>query len=382
MSANVLSYLRRNGWHEVGRGAFGALWSLGDGAQADAGDAPTLAVANRLEIDSFEYESVVSRLALNAERSIEAMSRALEAEFLDGQNYRVADKFLVDDSALLNGATVVLNSARKLMRAAATTSRKPRSRIGANYSAPGDELAKKARLAHTRHGSFILPVVMPVEPLSVESNHLQDDLGPIEPGERAVTRTLATALAALDSIAVKPDKEPGPDDIANLVASGVSKELVVAVREIVVNAGVEAFDVSFEWAPALPEPKNTPARVLINDEASVLLNRVVETLGKLKPEPDASVSGQIVRIHYVQDDPMGEIAVRTDRGSRNADVEVTVTSAVVHQAYEWARDHRPVLVRGRLERIPGKPLSIPLPTDVIPVDMLFAGGTVQQANDL
>jgi hypothetical protein len=161
----------------------------------------------------------------------------------------------------------------------------------------------------------------------------------------------------------------------DLVLSGVSKELVKAVREIAVNAGVHAFEVAFDWSPALGAPKNTPARVVIGDEAGPVLNRVVETLGQLKPEPDASVSGQIVRIHYVQDDPFGEIAIRTERRSRAVDISVTASAQIIHEAYVWARDHRAVLARGRIERSPGRPLSIPRPTEILPIDTLFVGGT-------
>lgn len=376
MRQNVASYLARHGWAAGQSGRAGELWTLDDAdilRRMQRDEPLTLAVPFEIEANSFEYESIVSRLARQESQPTDAISVAVESEFLDTQNYRISDQYVVEESALLDSAATVLGSARKLVRAAATTARKPRAHIGTNYSRPGDELALRARLSHTRHGSFVVPIVMPVAPVPAMDGQFDNGVGPVEPGERGVTRTLASALVALDSIAVKPAKEPGPDEVMKLVQSGVSKELVAAVREIAVKAGIEAFDVSFTWSPALGKPRNIPDRVVITDDAAPILNRVVQELGQMKPEPDASVSGQIVRIHYVQDEPFGEIAIRTERKNRAVDVSVTASADVIHDAYVWARDHRSILARGRIERSPGRPLSIPRPTSILPIDTLFAG---------
>lgn len=370
---NVASYLKRHGWTPGQAGQAGELWRLNAETRESGNrlEAASLAVPFQVEFDSFEYRAILDRLARQVQVSAEKISEAVESEFLDAQNYRIADQYVFEESALLEGAATVLGSARRLVRAAATTARKPRAFIGANFSKPGDEMAKRARLAHTRQGSFILPIVMPVTPMVAEGE-LEEGAVPIEPGERSVTHTLASALAALNNIAVKPETSPGPDDVMNLVQSGVSKELVSAVREIVVSAGVAAFDVSFVWSPALGTPKEVPERVVIADEAAPLLNRVAVELAKVKPEPDASVSGQIVRIHYVQGEPSGQIAIRTERRNRIVDVSVHAISEIVHQAYVWAHDHRAVLARGRIERKNDKTLYIPEPTAILPIDQLFA----------
>lgn len=376
---NVASYLRRHGWLADQSGSAGELWRLSDSNALRAlkrTEPLPLAVPFEIELDSFEYESIVSRLARLENEAQETIAKALESEFLDTQSYRIADEFVIEQRAQLDGATTVLSAAKKLVRAAATTSRKPRAHIGTSYSKPGDELAARARLSHTRRGSFVLPVVMPVMPLPSEQGQLDASAVVIEPGERGVTRTLAGALTALNNIAVQPDTVPGPDEVANLVQSGVSKELVAAVREIAIGAGVAAFDVSFAWSPALGVPRNLAPRVVIEDEAGPLLNKVVEKLGRMKAEPDASVSGPIVRIYYVQDEPYGEIAVRTERNNRVVDVAVTAAAEIIHEAYVWARDHRAVLVRGRIDRAPGRPLSMPEPTAILPIDTLFANDQV------
>ena len=371
MRANVASYLVRHGWQAEQDGPAGELWELRDPralAVANRQEPLTLAVPWNIEADSFEYESVATRIARQERVPVKELTAALEREFLDGQDYRIADRYLVEETAMLDGAATVLDSARRLIRAAATTARKPRARIGTGFSNPGDELARRARLSHTRQGSFILPVVMPVPPTEEEPGMSAIK---IEPGERGVTRTLATALAALDTVAVRPDRTPRPDDLRDLVQSGVSKELVAAVRSIAVSAGVQAFDATFTWSPGLGRPTNVPSRIVIQDEAAPVLGQVVRQLDQLRAEPDASVTGQIVRIHYVQGDPYGEVAIRTERRNRVVDVSVTVDEKTIHKAYEWARDHRAVIARGKIERQPGRPLFIQKPESIGLIDELF-----------
>ncbi|NRD09508.1 hypothetical protein [Rathayibacter agropyri] len=367
LRVNVASYLARNGWQAGSGGGAGELWTQ---TRPNAGDV-LLAVPYEVDQESFEFNALVERLAMHERRDVVVIRDALESEFLDTQSYRVSDRFVRDDAALLGSAFTILNSARKLLRAAATTARKPRPRIGSNYSRPADELAAKARLSHTRRGSFVVPIVMPVDPPASSDGQLDSALAPIEPSERRVTRTLASAVTAIDTIAIKPEKEPGPDEIMGLVQSGVSMELVAAVRDIALDPGVEAFDTSFRWAAALGAPGRMPDRVVIPREAASLLGKVALTLGRTRPEPEASVSGQIVQIRYVQDDPTGELAIRVERTNRQADIFVTVSSDVIHDAYVWARNHRAVLARGLIERSPGRPLAIPNPTDVVPIDVLF-----------
>ncbi|OZD37433.1 hypothetical protein CH252_32975 [Rhodococcus sp. 06-1477-1B] len=297
---------------------------------------------------------------------------AIEREFQDIQNYRIGDPFVLDDSVLLDSAATVLASARRMVRAAATTARKSRPHIGANYSAPGDELASLVRLSHTRRGSFVLPVVMPVEPPELTDAEIFGDRTEIEPGERRVTRTLATAVAAINTIAVQPDREPTTDDVVHLVQAGVSSEVVAAVRAIAVQSGVRSFDIKFQWAPGLRAPGGIPERVVIPDEAAPVLARVERKMKTTRREATESVSGQIVEIRHLPDQPLGEIAIRTIRNNRSAEIRITTTESVIRSAYDWAKQSRAIIARGKVITAPGRPLSIPHPEQVQPIDALFA----------
>ncbi len=366
----VESYLARNGWVRGAPGQFGELWTNRHN------DVSQLAVPFEIKMDSREFQALVWRLAEDERREASAVSEALEQEFQDVQEYRIADRFVSDESVLLDSAATVLGSARGLLRAAATTARKPRAYIGSAFSRPADEIARRARLSHTRRGSFVLPVVMPIDPPDTLSDHLFEAAeAPIETDERRVTRTLAAALAALDSIAIRPDREPGVAEVLALVESGVSKELVAAVRAIATDAGVHAFETSFEWSAGVGAPGGMPTRILISDEAAPLLGRVERRLKTSKPNVDQSVSGQIIEIRHLPGEPSGEIAIRTARDSRMAELRITTTAETIQEAADWFKQGRAILARGMVVTTPGRPLSMPSPASVFPIDELYLDGS-------
>lgn len=333
---------------------------------------PPIAVPYVLSIRSEEFDAVVQRLAISFQKTARDVAEEIEREFQDIQQYKIGDAFVVNESVLLDTASKVLLSAKRIVRAAATTARKPRARIGSNYNARADETAALARLSHTRHGSFILPVVMPVEPPELTDGDLLGDKTEIEPAERRVTRTLAMAISALESIAVRQGRDPTPNDIAHLVQSGVSSELVSAVRAILIDSGGHAFDAEFRWAGGLNPPGGVANRVVISVEAAPILLQVQRKLQAARPEATESVSGQIVEIRHLPDEPLGEIAIRTIRNNRNAEIRVTTSEVTIRDAFDWAKKGRAVIARGKVVVSPGQSLTIPHPEFLKPIDLLFA----------
>lgn len=365
----VESYLRRTGWMPGRPGAFGELWSF-RGAEEQR-----IAVPFALASDSREFQAVALRVAIREQRSQEAVANDIHHEFLDVQNYRIADSFVTDGSVPLEGAAAVLVSARRLTRAAATTSRRPRARIGSNYSPAADELASRARLSHTRSGSFLLPVVMPINPVESHVNQILESLQDvrIEAAERRVTRTLASALTALNST-ISPGREVRGDDLLNLVDSGVSRELVSAVRVITASSGVHAFEVQFGWAQSVGRPGGVPPEVKISQEASPLLLDLEDKLNIAAPRRQESISGQIVEIRHMPGDLTGEIALRTIRNGRSVEVRILVQEAVVRAAADWFKEGRAALAHGEILSPPSRALVMPNPASVIPLDEIFLDG--------
>jgi hypothetical protein len=372
MRENVVNYLRRHGWTRSSAGTAGELWTRGaDDSLPTPGTFDEVAIPLAFDGDARVFEGLVYRVARAQGVEPDFLREEIEREFSDVQAYRIGDEYVVDNGVFLETAATVISQARRMVRAAATTARKGRPYIGANYSRPGDNLAARARLAHTRPGSFILPIEMPVHPVAVLENVDEASILPVEPKERQVTRTLAAALTAVDRIALRNDRALSSDDLHDLVRSGVSRELVTAVRTIAEDPGVRNFDVRFTWAGSMKKPGRLPERIEIPADATPKLERVEDQLEDVEPEPEQTVSGQIVEIRQLPGEETGRVSVQTFRKSRSAEVHVTVPSALVQEAHMWARDQRAVLVTGSLVRSVGKPPQMPAPTKFVPIDTLF-----------
>ncbi|MCS0644977.1 hypothetical protein [Curtobacterium flaccumfaciens] len=367
---SLVSYLDRTGWQRISRGSGGELWATDPSAELDV-----TAVPNHVRDGSLEFEGAAQRIAAKEKRAPEAVADDIRHEFFDLQAYKIGDAFLLDDAAPLEAAGAVLTAAQRILRAAGTTSRRPTASIRGNFSRSGDEIAGHARLSHTRKGSFVLPVIMPVVTMDEPQDLFTDVVRGIETAERVLTRTAASALRGLDQAVVKPDRAPSRDEVLDLIDVGVSAELVSAVRNITRQSGVHKLDASFRWSPAVTGGERMPTQVVIPEEASTLLSDVVKVLRQAQPDPEVFISGRVIDIRHIPDDPYGSITLRVLRSSRFVEVQVRVSTSVIHEAHDWMRKGRIVSTRGTLERRPGQPLRMLNASNVEPLDEIFDEST-------
>jgi hypothetical protein len=98
---------------------------------------------------------------------------------------------------------------------------------------------KFATSAHTRRGSFVIPLQMPMPESDqyVKENSeptfegLEVEVTP-EPPQRRVMRTFAESLAAINAVAVEPEREPSRDGIYDLIRAGVSHQFASALQRV------------------------------------------------------------------------------------------------------------------------------------------------------
>jgi hypothetical protein len=220
-------------------------------------------------------------------------------------------------------------------------------------------------------GSFVLPVALPVEPLQPSDETIEGAERDVFPEERELSRSVAAALGVLDGLAVGPDTSLTPEETQALVASGVSYEVVRAVKAIVEDPRVGVFETTFEWAGALRPPRSVPARIEINAASKPRLDRIAANLREARVEPERTFSGAIVDIFYREGDDTGYIKVESSPTGRRADVEITIDAESIQDALLWKRDKQRLLVVGRIVKVPGKGLTMPQPTRVAPLEALF-----------
>jgi len=325
---------------------------------------------------TIEWRSVIERLASYEQRPFEDVAETIRDQFVDVTQLSIASDFMIAGSVPLSAGASLLASAKAMLRAAATAAVHPRGDI-ANVPPAADAIADRARLAHSREGSYVIPLLMPLtepqddsarEPLSgMDTQRVE-----YEPAERRVTRTLAQALAAVQQGIVEPAREPHAQDIVSLIAAGVSRQLVVAVRSILADRAVSDFEATFQWADAITPPGGVPERVELSAAAGPLL-AMAEKLLKSAPrrDPGQIVTGPIVVVQRLPDAPSGEMGIQTMRGGKVSQVRVQLSAQQFDKALEWMGQRRAVVAEGQLVRTRGQPSRIPEPTRVLPLDETF-----------
>jgi hypothetical protein len=364
---SVQAYLRRRGWVEEPPGPGGSWWRRPDPQEAAIG------VPNRIVPGTTEWRSVVESVAAYEHRSFEEIAETIRNQFIDVTQLGIASDYITLSVPLSAGATL-LTSVRMMLRAAAMAANRPRADI-LNFSRGAESIANEARLAHTREGSYIIPLLMPLpppqdDPARQPITGMETERVEYEPAERRVTRTLAQALAAVQQGIVEPAREPQARDITPLIAAGVSRQFVGAVKAILANQAVGEFKAAFQWAGAITPPGGVPPRVELPAEAEPLLETAERLLKSSRRDPGQIITGPIVMVRRLPDAASGEIAVQTMRGRRTSEVWVELPAQQVDNAHDWMRQRRAVVVEGQLVRERGH-LRIPEPTNIHPLDDAF-----------
>ncbi|WP_084144680.1 hypothetical protein [Amycolatopsis jejuensis] len=368
--ADVVTYLRIHGWLSSPPGPGGTLWVKGE-ARIEVPDEP----------DDALLESVLRRLANVEDRNIKTTAEAVRYVRFDVTHMRAVNDYRIIDKIPLEAATKLIGSARKMLRATATTARWERAQIGSSYSRIGDEVVREAFMGHTERGSFVIPVLVPIrepEPPDPARPTLFDSHDePVvydaaaEPFERRVVRTFAQSMQAVHDLVVDPDRTPTTDHIHELVYRGVSREFCAGLANVLEASAIGEFETRVEWAPVVPAPDTMPRRVSISAESADLVRLVAERLRQQLPPSLQVFSGTIVSFrHENPEDPFGEIGVSTIRRGRASEIKVRLPLATYREAWEWHNAGRAVLVEGVIRRLPGKPSIVDAPARVHPVDDL------------
>ncbi len=376
VAEDLSALLRTRGWSVAKENANGSnLWSLGSRAE--------MYLPPVVRKGSFEWSDITERIAAAHDERRSSVERAVEFVRFDVTRFRVDNDSPGALTIPLEAGATVVGSAFGMLRAAATTARRPRQSIGSNYSKLGDEIVREARLAHTEVGSFVFPVVLKVsEPdptpeveqslpgVSVES------VRPESP-ERRVTRTLAQAVAAFEKHVIQPAREPRMRDLTPVVIAGGTKEMFAQISRAIAEPGVSWLETGFTWAPIEAAAAESPSKVMIpaDTEARELVTRSVRLLSAPKNEPLRVITGPIIHISHTPGDVFGEIAIQTPspNGPRFGRVEAQVRQEELSQIHHWMDHGTTVVVHGVVERRPGRPGRISGIVSPQPLEDTIAG---------
>lgn len=361
-------FLTKHDWRPVNRGPAGELWRHEEGA--------VVAVPWELSPNDLQWEGVIARIAAPLNESAPAVATAIRNAYVDVTDFRAADDILIEGSIPVEAGFSLISTARTILRASATTSRGARAQIGGHYSKPAERIVEQARFGHTKKGSYILPMLVPLDIGSIrgtDSEGQQLFTYDHEPEQRRATRTMAQALTAVQRLVVDPAKEPSAGTVDDLITAGVSREMVTALHDIVSAEAVSVFSADFVWAPALESNSTLPTSVSIAAGASDLLQL---TSKKMRPSPKKqteSFTGPIVQLRDEESLTFGEVKIQTVRRGRSCEIALFLADENLRKSHEWFSTKETLVVEGEVISIPGKGLRIVSPARVQPLreTMLF-----------
>jgi hypothetical protein len=365
---DLTSYLTHHGWEIASAGSMGALWRRG------AEEGALVAVPSNITSRNDEWSGIVNRIAQAEKLKPSAVDTSIKHQYIDSTEFRAADDVYIEGSIPLEAGFSLFASARTMVRVCATTSRGAKARIGGGYSTRGDRIAETARFGHTLHGSYIIPVFMPLPrptessqtPLGFEKNQRTF----YESEERRVTRTMAQSLAALKSLVVEPGKAPRKSVVADLVTAGVSREMVLAVHRVISDESVATFDASFSWAGSIPQPPNLPEHIVIPSESAELLEGAARQMKVSKRTDIETMTGLIVQLRD-EGDGLGDVVVQTVRRGRPCEITVRLGDRQLIEAHEWFKERRALVLDGPVVANPGRPLRVDAVKRLQPLDETF-----------
>jgi hypothetical protein len=287
----------------------------------------------------------------------------LDGRMVDIANLRAANDIVIADTIPLVAGVTLVREGWTMLRSSATTALGPRPYIS-RYRPAGDALIETARMAHSRRGSFIIPIHLPIPELEIDTDDAEPQLEGMEVGapeseQRRVMRTFAESLAAINAVAIQPEREPNNDGVHDLIRAGVSHQFATALRTVLDEESVAEFSAAFEWAPIGGPPPGVPPRIQVPSSARERISRVARKLKapSQRRAPEA-LTGPIVRIERNTDTDASVVTLQAIRAGRTAHINVRVSAKRLDEALIWMRARETVVVESRV-----RPTNIGLMAD-------------------
>ncbi|MFD9881517.1 hypothetical protein ACFWZT_08635 [Streptomyces alboflavus] len=361
----ICDYLEAEGWSPRAPGPAGSMWFRNGGR---------IGIPDMDGEDPVLVQGILERIARLEQKDSRFLTNYIRYYRTDVTLLQAASEGARSETIPLGAASTVINAARSILRASGTTAWSERSHINGNYAAQGDAVLERARMDHTIHGPFIIPVLVPLPRIQApnEAQQSNDSLelfrAAPEPFERRVTRTLAQSLLAIQEVVIQPERMPTMRDLHLAVDRGVSREFCIALSKILGETSIGEFKAQFGWAPAVSAPETMPRTIEVPSSAREKIDHAAEILKRSRVEPRSIFSGSIVELRHVLEDPWGHVTIATVRHGRACEIRVRLTYEQYQEAVSWHSEHRAVIVEGTVREGPGRRLVVEKPISCRPID--------------
>jgi len=352
---DLTSYLEQNGWRHGTPGAYGALWAI-DGSEP-------VGITNNLSAESPDWSLALEQLAFAWKRGIEELRRDLSLLHTDEIEFAAPG----DGGGIgLKAGAALFTMARRAVRATASTAASPRPAIRGNFLAAGEKVTQQVLFGHTRVGSYVVPVQYQLDPIltylaQATFEGMADVAKYSESVQRRASRTLMQSLDFVARQIVEPGQDPSHEVLIAGVETGVSRELVDAVREVFQgNDDLPVLTARATWAGLASRPLRPTNPVVLDSASADLLSLTSKKLGEMKPLQSESISGPVAGVAPV--DPLADraggvastVQVQAVRNGRSCRVKVVAAPAQWHEINEWLHSGEIVIAHGTVKRLNGE----------------------------
>jgi hypothetical protein len=287
--------------------------------------------------------------------------------------YVRAEQTDVDGSIPLKQADALVGGSLHMLEAAALATLQPRAVFPSRRPrAVTDFVNDHLRMGHTQRGSFVITILtrlgeetraeipQAAGPLREAPHEVGDAKRESDPEpadeqfvripafERRVMTTLATGLEA----AARASADPKMTALAAGVDSGASSNLYAALDEMTSYEGLSALDLSFAWAPAVPQTSEVESTIVFTREEVPRFSAARDRLRERPAIVRDSVTGQVVRLERGTEDEEGVITITGVVGEgKTRNVRLNLRGKDYRQAVRAHERRSPVTCSGLIERM-------------------------------
>jgi hypothetical protein len=353
------AYMHAHGWRMLGATSEESLWALDADGQTWEALLP-LDVA-RHDINRRINELLRVLVAVEG-RTDEDLLRDLRGSQSDVIRVRTTPPS-PSGTAPIDEAVQIVTAAREMLLSAAAAVDGPRAVLGTRKSDRTMSFVRSVQLA-TEPGSFIVALEAPVTPdlegaafVPPEDGALFPD--PRVPFARRATERLITAidlsLRACAEVAAGADITAFDATVPDGVSANFLESLVrlSGAREKEPETGRE-FDLNVRWSYGRRSP-DIRSVFTVTSDAIPVFSAAAASLRSREPEPDVTLSGQVVGLR--RDDSLGTDTVTLNAyvgegpDGRMRNIRLVLDSEDQHQLVSRAYESRaPVAVSGDLQR--------------------------------
>lgn len=341
--AQLISYLKAKGWiQEKTMGEVNSIWVQND-----------FEISVPLEISYKDYAArvndVLNTLVAFEGRAINSILKDIKNVLKDVIRIRAMSPITSKGTIPLEDGLHLLESARELISAVASSSIAPRANYPSRKADKVVDFIKNIQMGQTEEGSFVITISTDIPPM-LETTQKSQSLVE-EPFERIVTTKLLEALQACKQ-ASKESRATGdikPFELA--IDKGVSANLCEAIAKINQYCGNEQVEISMSWALARPVNTSIVNSVNFSQDLVPYIAEAARTFKETKPQEDFELKGMVIQLKRDEGKTNGEIVVFALVDGQQRKVSMELSKKDYESAIKAHESANPVKCYGELHKM-------------------------------